>query len=76
MSRPWGYLTLEGEETIRFGDIWLRPTDSTWIEVGTAMVGLPVRFLTVAAARKGNLYDAISKYEWSSPRLQIFALIK
>ena len=42
MNRPSEYVTRGPEERIRFGDIWLRPCDSTWVEVGTAMVGLLV----------------------------------
>lgn len=54
MNRPREYTTRGPAERICFGDIWLRPCDSTWVEVGTAMVGLPVGNNAIAC--RGEAY--------------------
>jgi len=68
MNRPRGYTTRAPHERIRFGDMWLRPYDSTWVQVGSAMVGLPVGNNSVACRpdsgiekyrNRQNLFDKL-----------------
>ncbi len=42
MRLPIGYHVLPSGSRVVVGDLWLRPTDATWIEAGTAHYGMLV----------------------------------